>query len=202
MKLWQRKSRSVTLWNDSKNWPINWKKIENKKMENCDCAKRIGMNTGHWSSKNGMKFGNGYNKLGWNMNDENPLPGTWYYVPGTWQPSKMGVNHGLTSTWFVLLSLVCTSRFVPLPVCDHSQGVYSPPNRRRSIVFRDLFQQTNKQTNKQRPTWEGNVDHNLERPCLEDTLALWRLPTRVGGHAVDGTWALSNPLCIHCDSEL
>jgi len=40
--------------------------------------------------------------------------------------------------------------FVSLPVCDHSQGVYFPPNRRRSIVFRVLFEQTNKQTNKQR----------------------------------------------------
>ena len=37
---------------------------------------------------------------------------------------------------------------VPLPVCDHSQGAYFPPNRRRSIVFRVLFQQTNKQTNR------------------------------------------------------
>ena len=46
------------------------------------------------------------------------------------------------------LSLVCTSRFVPLPVCDHSQRVYLTPNRRRSIVFRVLFQQTNKHTNK------------------------------------------------------
>jgi len=44
----------------------------------------------------------------------------------------------------VPLSLVCTSRFVPLPVCDHSQGVYFPPNRRWSTVFRVLFQQTKK----------------------------------------------------------
>ena len=40
-------------------------------------------------------------------------------------------------TWFVLLPLVCTW-FVPLPVCDHSRGVYFPPNRRRSMVFRVL----------------------------------------------------------------
>ena len=41
------------------------------------------------------------------------------------------------------------TRFVPLSVCDHSHGVYFPPNhRRRSIVFRVLFQQTNKQTHK------------------------------------------------------
>jgi len=63
--------------------------------------------------------------------------------------NQPGVNHRLTSTWFVPLSLVCTSRFVSLPVCDHSQGIYFPPNRRRSIVFRVLFQQTNKSTNKQ-----------------------------------------------------
>ena len=50
----------------------------------------------------------------------------------------------LTSTWFVPLSLVRTW-FVPLPVCDHSQKVCFPPNRRRSLVFRVLFQQTNKQ---------------------------------------------------------
>jgi len=44
--------------------------------------------------------------------------------------------------------LVCTW-FVPLPLCDHSQGVYFPSqHRRRSIVFRVLFQETNKQTNK------------------------------------------------------
>ena len=48
--------------------------------------------------------------------------------------------------------------------CDHSQRVYFPPNRRRSIVFRVvfqptnkkhirvLFQPTNKQTNKQTKT--------------------------------------------------
>ena len=33
-----------------------------------------------------------------------------------------------------------------LPVCDHSQGFYVPPNRRRSIVFGFY---SNKQTNKQ-----------------------------------------------------
>jgi len=43
---------------------------------------------------------------------------------------------------------ICTW-FAPLPVCDHSQGVYFPPNRRRSIVFLGLFQQkTSKQTKK------------------------------------------------------
>ena len=62
------------------------------------------------------------------------------------QRKKESVNHRLTSTWFVTLSLVRTW-CVPLPVCDHSQGVYFPPNRRRSIVFRVLFQQTNKQIN-------------------------------------------------------
>ena len=45
-----------------------------------------------------------------------------------------------------------TSRCVPLPVCDHSQGVYFRPIRWRSIVFRVLFQQTNKQ-NKQTRKW-------------------------------------------------
>ena len=29
---------------------------------------------------------------------------------------------------------------------DHSQGIYFPPKRRRSIVFRGCFQQTNKPT--------------------------------------------------------
>jgi len=33
------------------------------------------------------------------------------------------------------LSLVCTSRCVPVHVCDHFQGVYFSPNRRRSIIF-------------------------------------------------------------------
>ena len=55
----------------------------------------------------------------------------------------------VSASWFVPLSFVWTSQFVPLPVWDHSQGVYFPPNSRRSIVFRILFQQTNKQTNKQ-----------------------------------------------------
>jgi len=64
------------------------------------------------------------------------------------QPVNLSVNHRLTCTWFVPLSLGCTW-FVPLPVCDHSYGVYFPPNRRRSLVFGVLFQQTNKQTNKQ-----------------------------------------------------
>jgi len=36
------------------------------------------------------------------------------------------VDHRLTSTWFVPLSLVCMW-CVPLLVCDHSQGVYFPP---------------------------------------------------------------------------
>ena len=67
------------------------------------------------------------------------------------------VNHRLTRTWFVPLSLVCTW-FVPLPLCDHSQGVYLPPNRRRSKVFRILFQQTNKQTNKQTRGRGSGVD--------------------------------------------
>ena len=35
--------------------------------------------------------------------------------------------------------------FTAKPVCDHSQGAYYPSNRRRSIFFRVLFQQTNKQ---------------------------------------------------------
>jgi len=58
-------------------------------------------------------------------------------------------THATEREWartVVPLSLVCTSRCVSLPVCDHSQGVYFPPNRRRSIVCRVLFQQTNKQT--------------------------------------------------------
>ena len=40
--------------------------------------------------------------------------------------------------------------FAHLPVCDHSQVVYFPPNRRQNKNFRVLFQQTNKRTtNKQ-----------------------------------------------------
>jgi len=62
------------------------------------------------------------------------------------QPVNLySVNHRLTSTWFVPLSLVGTW-FVPLLVCDHSQGVYFPPKRRRSFSG---FLPTNKQTNKQ-----------------------------------------------------
>jgi len=38
----------------------------------------------------------------------------------------MSVNHRVTRTWFVPLSLVCTW-FVPLPVWDHSQGFTSLP---------------------------------------------------------------------------
>ena len=52
----------------------------------------------------------------------------------------------MTSTWYVPLSAVRTW-FVPLPVFDHSQELPSQ-HRRWSIVFRVLFQQTNKQTNK------------------------------------------------------
>ena len=62
------------------------------------------------------------------------------------QPVNLySVNHRLTSTWFVPLSLVGTW-FVPLLVCDHSQGVYFPSKRRRSFSG---FIPTNKQTNKQ-----------------------------------------------------
>jgi len=40
-----------------------------------------------------------------------------------------------------------TVRVESLFMCDRSQGVYFPPNhRRRTIVFRVLFQQTNKLT--------------------------------------------------------
>jgi len=65
----------------------------------------------------------------------------------------------LTMDWQVRWLCRClgyASRgFVPLPVCDHSQGVYFTLDRRRSIVFRVLFQQTNKQTNKQ--TWKYRI---------------------------------------------
>ena len=44
------------------------------------------------------------------------------------QPVNLeSVNNRLTRTWSVLLFLVRTW-FVPLLVCDHSQGVYFPPN--------------------------------------------------------------------------
>ena len=60
------------------------------------------------------------------------------------QPVNLySVNHRLTRTWFIPLSLVCTC-VVPPPVCDHSQGGYFPPNRRQSIVFRVSLQQKNK----------------------------------------------------------
>ena len=36
--------------------------------------------------------------------------------------------------------------FVPESVCNHSQGFYFRPDRKRSMVFRVLYQQTNKQT--------------------------------------------------------
>jgi len=69
--------------------------------------------------------------------------------PENFHVISLGPNLTRASTHIQIpLSLVCTSIFVPLPACDHSQGVYFLPNRRRSIVFRVLFQQTNKQTNK------------------------------------------------------
>jgi len=62
------------------------------------------------------------------------------------QPVNLqSVNHNLTNTWSVPLSLV-RKWFVPLPVCDHSQGVFFPPNTRGGIMFFGFY--TNKQTNK------------------------------------------------------
>ena len=49
------------------------------------------------------------------------------------QPVNLySVNHRLTRTWCVPLSLVRTW-FVPPPVCDHSQGVYFPPNTKSGV---------------------------------------------------------------------
>jgi len=56
--------------------------------------------------------------------------------------------------WSVPLSLVCTW-VVPLPVCDHSQGVYFSPTQEAEYIFSG-FILTNKQTNKQTNT------HNYE----------------------------------------
>jgi len=68
------------------------------------------------------------------------------------QPVNLySVNHRLTRTWFVPLSLARTW-FVPLSACDHSQGVSLPQHRRWSIVFRVLFQQTNKQKKENKQT--------------------------------------------------
>jgi len=68
------------------------------------------------------------------------------------------------------------------PMCDHSQGGYFPPNKRRGTVFRVLFQQTNKQTNK--------VLHMKRLKCYK--LALQRaVPGSRGwkssSHSRDGT---------------
>jgi len=63
--------------------------------------------------------------------------------------ANLPVKTPLTITWFVPLSLACTSRFVPLSVCDHSQGVYFLPNHRRRSLFFGFYY--NKQTNKQSP---------------------------------------------------
>ena len=60
--------------------------------------------------------------------------------------------------------------FVPLPVCDYSQGVDFPP-RRRSIFFRGSFQQTNKQT------WDTHYQLSIKtllsnkHPLLKTTLS-------------------------------
>jgi len=75
----------------------------------------------------------------------------WFQLIGPKKIHIMSLGPNLTraSTHIQIpLSLVCTSIFVPLPACDHSQGVYFPPNRRRRIVFRVLSQQINKKTNK------------------------------------------------------
>jgi len=62
------------------------------------------------------------------------------------QPVNLSVNHGLTSTWSAPLSLVRTW-FVPVPMCDHSQGVYFPPNTQEAeYSLSGFIQQTNKQT--------------------------------------------------------
>jgi hypothetical protein len=100
----------------------------------------------------------------------------------------------------VPLSLVCTSRCVPLPVCDHSvcdhsQGVYFPPNRRRSKVFRVLFQQTNKQI-KQARKKKDNLPAPRDTPLQEPPNAKvphdqpdsqQGQPSCASGHAPRGT---------------
>ena len=83
------------------------------------------------------------------------------------------VDHGLTRTWSVLLSLVCTW-FAPLPVCDHLQGVYIPPNRRWSTVFRVLFQQTNRQTNEDAKNSGWADDSDQKKSKKNQTRARWQ----------------------------
>jgi len=61
-------------------------------------------------------------------------------------------------------SAICTW-FVPLPECNHSQGVYFPPNRRQSIIFRVLIQQINKQSKS-----KGTHNHELINIIFMDLL--------------------------------
>ena len=63
------------------------------------------------------------------------------------------------------LSLVRTW-FVPLPVCDHPQGVYFPPNI-GGVVFRVLFQETIKQTKRR---WRLEVVIGMQTEILDGHL--------------------------------
>eukprot|EP00277_Geminigera_cryophila_P014521 CAMPEP_0179444182 /NCGR_PEP_ID=MMETSP0799-20121207/27656_1 /TAXON_ID=46947 /ORGANISM="Geminigera cryophila, Strain CCMP2564" /LENGTH=147 /DNA_ID=CAMNT_0021231025 /DNA_START=138 /DNA_END=580 /DNA_ORIENTATION=- len=61
------------------------------------------------------------------------------------------------------------SCFVPLPVYDHSQGVYVPPNTGGEDGFSGVVptnKQTNKQTNKYDPETEGEVTDMPDLNCI------------------------------------
>jgi len=71
-----------------------------------------------------------------------------------------------------------------LPVCDHSQGVYFPPNRRRNMVFWGLFQQT-KQTNKTKQNKTNKINKKLGKE-------LNRIPNKYG-HICSGFFLTPSP---------
>jgi len=54
---------------------------------------------------------------------------------------------------YVVVPCLWCTWFVPLPVCDHSQGVYFPPNTGAAVLFFGF--DSNKQTNKQTDWWKN-----------------------------------------------
>ena len=81
-----------------------------------------------------------------------------------------GVKHGLTSTWFVPLSLVCASQFFAFARVWPLPRSLLPSQWRRSIVFRVLLQQTNKQTNSPDPT---NHDKKFQGRPRRNAFVYW-----------------------------
>jgi len=77
------------------------------------------------------------------------LVGGWRKSSDASQPVDLhSVNHRLTSTWFVPLSLVRTW-FVPLPVVITPRGFTSLPTQEAEYGFSGfILKQTNKQTKK------------------------------------------------------